>query len=123
MQGNSMNKPVQITIKYNKFPELAAKVPQAVGDIVKQAASDVEAQAKTQLWEGHGVDTGNLKNSIRWDMTSDTTAEVSANTEYAVYVEYGHHSNFSGYGYMTKGAEAVRPSFIGALKQLESRLR
>jgi phage gpG-like protein len=117
-----MSKEFQIEIKYNKFPQLAVKFPQAVGDIVKQAASDVEAQAKSQLYEGHGVDTGNLKNSIQWDMTGDTTAEVSANTEYAVYVEYGHHS-FSGYGYMTKGAEAVRPSFIGALKQLESKLR
>ena len=117
-----MNKPVQITIKYNKFPELAAKVPQAVGDIVKQAASDVKAQAQVQLWEGHGVDTGNLKSSIEFEMLDQTHAEVAPHTDYAVAVEFGHGS-FSGYGYMTKGAEAVRPSFIGALKQLESRLR
>lgn len=35
------------------------------------------------------VDTGKLKNSLRYNLLSDNDAEISANTHYAIYVEYG----------------------------------
>lgn len=111
-----------IRITFDRLPEIAAKLPQVTSTVVRKAAFDVEAQAKSELYEGHGVDTGLLKSSIQTDMEGDLRAIVAPHTEYASYVEFGHHS-FTGYHYMTQAAEWVRPAFLEAMRRLEAMLR
>lgn len=78
-----------------KLDKLADK--NAVARIVAQNGAELQqkAQRKAQFkghWEGNKFvpPTGTLRRSIRLDIEDGgMTAEVSANTEYAAYVEYG----------------------------------
>ena len=47
-----------------------------------------ERHAKENLYPGHGFDTGNLQGSIT-HATSDVSAFIGTNVEYAPYVELG----------------------------------
>lgn len=119
-----MAKNFQIKIVYNNLPKIAARLPEAVSEIVRKTAKDVEAGAKVVV----PVDTGTLKRSIKTDMVSRTQAIVSANTDYAVYVEYGHEKrNHKGRveerPFMRPAAEKAKPGFLAALRRLEERLR
>lgn len=113
-----MTKDFKIEIKFNRFPELAAKVPGLVSEIVRKAALDVEGQAKTFV----PIDTGALHDSIDVQMEGDLTAVIAPHTEYAAFVEFGTFK-MSAQPYMTPAAEAVRPAYVQALTQLESRLK
>lgn len=115
-----MSKDFKIEIKFNHFPQLAEKAHKAVSEIVRKAALDVEGQAKTVV----PIDTGALHNSIDVKMEGDLTAIIGPHTDYAVYVEFGAPKiNHRAQPYMTPAAEAVRPAYVQALTQLESRLR
>ena len=47
-----------------------------------------EEYAKKNLYPGHGLDTGRLRNSISY-ATDDEAAYIGTNVEYAPYVELG----------------------------------
>ncbi len=108
---------VTIKITHNRLPQIAAKLPQLVSQIVKKAAFDIESNAKAVV----PIKTGNLKNSIQAHMTGSTSAEVATGVEYAIYVEFGTRK-MSARPYLTPAAEKVRSSFIQALQSLESML-
>lgn len=44
-----MAKKAKIMVKYDKLPILAAKLPEVVDTIVRETASDIEAEAKAQM--------------------------------------------------------------------------
>ena len=48
---------VTVTIKFNKFPEIAAALPAKTKAVVKKASFDVEGQGKNRV----PVDTGALQ--------------------------------------------------------------
>lgn len=103
-----------VTIKFNRFPEIAAAMPEKTKAVVAKTAFDVEAHAKNVV----PVDTGALKNSISTEFENDgLTAIIAPHMEYAAFVEYGTR-RMSAQPYMTPAAEAVRPAFIGAMKQM-----
>lgn len=108
----------KIVIKYNHLPQIAAKLPEAVGVIVRKAAFDVEANAKAVV----PVDTGTLKNSITTEFPTKTSAIIAPHTEYAVFVEYGTRRR-TAKPYMRPAAEKVAPAFLEACKRLEEKLR
>ena len=109
----------KIVITFNRFPEIAAKLPAETSAVVRKSAYDVEANAKAVV----PVDTGALKNSINTTMEGEFTAIVAPHTEYAVFVEFGtHNPNYPKQPYMTPAAEIVRPAFEAAMKQLLARL-
>ncbi|MEZ0396834.1 MAG: HK97-gp10 family putative phage morphogenesis protein [Anaerolineales bacterium] len=112
----------RIVIKYNHLDRIAAKLPEAVGAIVRKAAFDVEANAKAQLWQGHGVDTGKMKNSITSEFPTQTSAIIAPHTDYAIYVEFGT-KRMRAIPFMRPAAEKVAPAFIEACRRLEERLR
>lgn len=112
----------RITIQYNNLTKIAARLPEAASEIVRKAAFDVEANAKTQLWQGHGVDTGKLKNSISSEFPTPTSAIIAPHTEYAHFVEYGTR-RMRAIPYMRPAAEKVKAAFLEALRKLEERLR
>lgn len=108
----------RIVVKYNRLPQLAARLPDAVGAIVRKAAFDIEANAKTIV----PVDTGTLKNSIRSEFPSPTKAIIAPHTDYAIYVELGTQK-MRARPYMRPAAEKVAPAFLEACRRLEERLR
>lgn len=106
-----------IVMKYNRLPKIAKRFPDAVHDIVRKAAYDVEGHAKMVV----PVDTGVLKNSIRTEMINKHTAIVATHMEYAAYVEFGTRYQRAK-PYMRPAAERVFPGFVEALRWLEGRL-
>lgn len=108
----------KIVIKYNRLPQIAERLPEAVGAIVRKAAFDVEANAKAVV----PVDTGKLKNSISCEFPSQTKAIIAPHTDYAIFVEYGTRRQRAK-PYMRPAAEKVRPVFLEACRRLEERLR
>ena len=107
----------RIVIKYNHLPQLAKRLPEVVGSLVRKAAYDIEAHAKSIV----PVDTGKLKNSITSEFPSQTKAIVAPHTDYATYVEYGTRKQRAK-PYMRPAAEKVAPAFIEACRRLEERL-
>jgi hypothetical protein len=133
-------------LTFNRFPELAAKAPRAVGLIVRKTANDYDAEMQ-RLFElpKHGafrevsatgklhrasapgeapaVDTGNLRNSIAITMINNgLTARIDFGAEYAFWLEFGRRS-VAARPFARPALEAQRPAFIGALKALEAHLR
>ncbi|MEM4406538.1 MAG: HK97 gp10 family phage protein [Candidatus Methanomethylicaceae archaeon] len=112
----------KIIIKYNNFSKIAEKLPDIADSLVRKAAFDVEAHAKSQLWKGHGVDTGRLKNSISCEFPSRAKAIVAPHTHYAHFVEFGTR-RMRAIPYMRPAVEKVAPEFIKACQSLEERLK
>ena len=106
-----------IRIEFNRFPEIAAKLPIEASAVVRKTAYDVEGAAKQIV----PVDTGALKNSISTTMDSDLSATVAPATEYAAFVEFGTR-HMGAQPYMTPAAEANRGPFEQAMTQLLNRL-
>lgn len=122
---------VTISVTFDKFPQIAAALPARTSQVVRKAALDIEAQAKNRA----PVDTGTLKNSIQMNMEPMALeAEVAAGNESSPYgkqrkdgsisrsvtpsVEYAIYVEFGNQPFLTPAAEAVRPAFIGAMKQM-----
>lgn len=61
-----------------------------------------EGHAKKNLYPGHGLDTGRLRNSIA-HATDDEAAYIGTNVEYAPYVELGARGR-SGLHYLQQAA-------------------
>lgn len=78
-------------VKIVGIAQLQRKLKQNVNmSEVKQKVREHGSAMQTKAQKNAPVDTGTLKRSIRLDVKdSGLTAEVSANTEYAGYVEYG----------------------------------
>lgn len=127
-----------VRITQNRFPEIAANLPNAADDITGKAAFDIEANAKTRA----PFRDGNLRNSIQSQRTGTARWIVGTNVEYAAMQEFGGtivprrapYLVFRGRDgglvfaksvtipaqpYMTPAAEHVRPAFIAAMTQLE----
>lgn len=103
-----------VSVTFNRFPEIAAALPEKTKVVVAKTARDIEGYAKSVVH----VDTGNLKNSIDVEFENDgLTAIVAPHTEYAAFVEFGTR-RMSAYPYMTPAAERNRPAFIAAMKQM-----
>ncbi|MDQ5960160.1 MAG: hypothetical protein QG592_1242 [Pseudomonadota bacterium] len=105
---------VTVTIKFNRFPEIAAALPGQTKAVVRKAAFDVEGQAKNRV----PVDTGALKSSILTEIENGgLAAEVAPHENYALFVELGTR-RMSAQPYMIPAADAVRPAFIAACEQM-----
>lgn len=91
----------EIHVLFNNLSTFANRLGPAMSDIVAKLGHDIEAEAKGSM-EGGGfphvasspgqpphVDTGHLKDSIRFAMTGEYEGEVAAGAEYAAYLEFG----------------------------------
>jgi HK97 gp10 family phage protein len=96
-----------------KIPRLRKELRKRAGEIVRKAALDIEAHAKTLA----PVDTGALRNSIRMEPTGELSAEVAVGVDYGLYVEMGT-VHAPAQPFLTPAVEHARPAFEGALKQL-----
>lgn len=108
---------IAAVLEFNKFPEIARKLPRETAQIVAETALAIETHAKLFV----PVDTGNLRNSIQAQEESATQWVVATGVEYAEYVEFGT-SRMAARPYMTPAAERERPHFMAKMRALESRL-
>lgn len=97
----------------SKIPRLRKELRKRAGQVVRKAALDIEAHAKTLA----PVDTGALRNSIQMQPTGELSAEVAVGVDYGLYVEMGT-IHMAAQPFLTPAVERVRPAFEGALKQL-----
>jgi HK97 gp10 family phage protein len=74
-----------VPIVYNRIPQIASQADDLAEKILKKTAYDTEALAKVYA----PVDTGNLMNSIAAEPVRKLTWRVTANADYAIYVEMG----------------------------------
>ena len=105
---------VTIKVTFDKFPQIAAAMPEKTSQVVRKASFDIEGQAKDRA----PVDTGALKNSISTEFENNGLIGIIApHVEYATFVEFGT-KRMSAQPFMTPAAEAVAPAFISAMKQM-----
>lgn len=118
---------------FNRFPEIAQQLHSQAGQVVRKTAFVIEGGAKTRA----PVDTGFLKNSIYASTSegsdyggasggkmleevkpaNDQEAIIGVGAEYGEYVENGT-VHMAAQPYLTPAAEAARPGFIAAMKQI-----
>lgn len=98
-------------IVYNKMPALAAGARPVVDRALAKAAFDVEVLAKVLA----PVDTGNLMNSIAADKVADLRWRVTANAEYAIYVELGTR-HMDPQAYLEPALKETWPKAVAAMK-------
>lgn len=98
--------------------EVKRQVLENLEDAMTEIGLEVEAEAKKELYRGHGVVTGTLRRDIRMEgperSGNQVKARVGAWVRYAMAVHQGHHS-FEGYHFITNGLEKVRARMDGIL--------
>lgn len=130
----------EMTVLFNLFPELAKKLHDTVGELVRKGAFDMQALAADLA----PVKTGHLKSSIyvvpgggkggstygqnvEGDgvllpevkaPTSDQEAIVAVGADYGIFVEMGT-SHMGAQPYLTPAAESIRGPFTAAMSHLE----
>jgi HK97 gp10 family phage protein len=109
-----------VSIVFNKLPQLKGQSKQKASQAVRKAAFDIEAGAKQRA----PVNTGALKNSIEATgedgkalAAGGLMAEIGPGVDYGIFVELGTHKQ-AAKPYLTPAAEAVKPSFLEAMKRI-----
>lgn len=101
-------------VTFDRFPEIAAKMPDQASKVVRTTAFIIEARAKSAV----PVDTGTLKNSISTTVEADgLLAIVAPHTDYAAHVEFGTR-RMAPRPYMIPAAEAALPAYVEAMTQM-----
>lgn len=106
-----------VRITYNRLPEIAKKLPELAGAVVKKTAFDLKANVQ----EKAPVDTGYLKSLIKAEMTGNQSAKVGAYADYAYWVEYGTRK-MAARPYMRPAADKARKAFVEAMKKIGEQL-
>ena len=130
------------TLRFNRFAEIAARLPAEVGEIVEETIREIETEVKDGMaaaksgrvysrgtrvhqasapGEMPAIDFSNLANSVQVEMDGETAGAVYTNAEYAGHLEYGT-VNMEARPYFTTAAEAARPGFERRMRALEGRL-
>ena len=129
-----------VTLEFDRFDEIADKIPRAVAAEVEKTARGISSDIATRMAAINGpsspgqypaVDTGNLMNSYlagTVPIKKDGTAwMVGTNVDYALPLEYGHKTQDGGFvaarPHLTPSAERARESFLRRMKNLERNLK
>jgi HK97 gp10 family phage protein len=92
------------------FGRVAEETRRRLGEVVREAAAGIEAQAKASA----PVDTGALRNSIQASETGELSAEVAVAADYGLAVELGT-ARAAPRPYLGPGLEAARPELEAAV--------
>lgn len=107
-------------VVFNRFPEIAARFPVQLHNVVVQTTEIVQQIAQSNA----PVDTGFLRDSITPTMTDDFTGNVTVGAYYGIYVEMGHHTRSGSYvppqPFFYPAVEEGRSRFMAALAAMES---
>lgn len=109
--------PIEIIVKSDRLPELIARLPDAVNQILARTALSIEAEAKQRA----PVRTGYLRNSIQASEVSQLAWRIGVGAEYGVFVEMG--TRYQGARpFLTPAVEHARGNFASDFRALESLL-
>lgn len=108
---------ISVEIRSNRLPTIAASLTPGVRAIVQKTGADVETGCKARS----RVDTGAMRAGWSFAMTGDTSGEVSNAVEHVIFNEYGT-ATMSAQPMAHPAADAARPGFEAAIKQLASGL-
>lgn len=130
---------------YNKFPEIARKLPVACREIVQETLDEIDETVKAGMAASGGgrtyvrggrihtasapgdmpaIDTSQLVSSLTKRMISGKARGVYfTDNIVGVYMEYGTARGIAPRPFMTPAAERARKGFMRKFKSLESRLR
>lgn len=97
----------------NRWPQVIKGMETKAGQIVRKAALDIEAQAKSRA----PVDTGTLRASIQARQVRPMVWEVVVGVEYGVYQEFGTRYQ-AGKPFMRPAVWAVAPMFRKAMRKV-----
>lgn len=136
---------IAIKLTSNKFGDLARRLPQVVNEICETSAKAIEVDAKASMGEpksgriysiggvdhqasapgeSPAIETGNLLSGIQTEADGATRWVVYTTASYSVELEYGAPArNLMPRPFFVPAAERERPKFLGALQDLEDRLR
>lgn len=107
-----MNITVRTRITHNRIPELIAKFPAAVSDVVKKTAFDILDDAQEEA----PIVTGYLASSITATI-DEFRAEVQPAAEYAAFVEFGTYK-MRAQPYLIPAANKNEPRFVAAIEKM-----
>jgi hypothetical protein len=122
-RNSSSGGTVEVVIDTARMDRIMAEIATGgrIMSAVQKAAFDIEKRAKGVV----PVDTGNLANSIRAEQAkregTAIVAEISANTDYAYFVEKGHMTH--GGGSYVPGRHYMENSLMTEAQALERALR
>ena len=137
--------PVSFRVVFDKIPELRGAMRRAADEVVRDTAFAIEARAKGELAEGHGVDTGAMRASIytatdrgsdyganvgeargrrpgasfhaEEERPAELTAVVAVAAEYGIFVHEGARGR-AGIPFLESAAEAEKPGFVKRMKEI-----
>lgn len=77
------------TISVNNIDKALALTDELIQTALEACGDQAVTYAVNNITEKGAVQTGNLRNSITWQMDGNRTVEIGTAVEYAVYVEMG----------------------------------
>jgi HK97 gp10 family phage protein len=108
-------------IIYNKLPQVRARFPREVSEIVREQIKVTEDDIKTNIQKYDYIDTGATLNSVQSAMTGQFSGEVTVGTEYAVYGNYGTRYQ-TARPFASDAAVTGETEFPERFRELEGRL-
>lgn len=100
----------------SRIPEIIVAIESGIAETVQQAGYRVEAGAKRRA----RVDTGYMRNQIRWIPDSRFSGQVIGGASYTIFNEYGT-VNMSAQPMFVPAIEEVRPMFNAELRMVIKR--
>jgi hypothetical protein len=133
-----------VRILYNRFPELARRLPAVALDVAEETVREIDEMVKREMAASGGgrtytrggrshtasvpgafpaIDTGALAGSMKYQIARGTyTVRYYSDDPKAAYLEYGT-SKLLARPFLTPAAERNRKVFLNKMKNLEDRLR
>lgn len=99
----------------NRFPEIAAALPEAADQITGKTSHDIAGGASERTTR---VQTGAMKNGYVAEQTGAASWIVYNTQSYQIFQELGT-VHITASPMLIPAAEAARPGFIAAMEQLE----
>lgn len=108
---------IELIVKVDRLPEIIARMPGAVEQVLAKVALDIEAEAKVLA----PVDTGALRNSIQASRESQLSWRIGVGQSYGIYQELGT-VHMPAHPFLTPAVEHARGGFESAFRALEGLL-
>src|SRR5258708_1061916 len=105
-------------VVFNHFPDIAKKLPEALGQLIEAACAHIESNAKAAA----PVKTGFMRDSGAHQMTGPPSAEAPFSPPYSGFVELGTVHQ-AAQPFLLPAVERERVDLEHAFRGLESHLR
>jgi hypothetical protein len=113
--------PIQAKIVYNKLPQVRARFPREVSQIVREQIKVTEGDFKLNIQKYGAIDTSKMINSVDSDMTGEFTGEVVSPAEYSGYVNFGTRF-MTARPFASDATVTAESEFPERFRELEGRL-